>query len=179
MKLPLSRVEAGLPEKGDVVRLLYNRAATQTVVEMKISGGPPRHRLYSRSAEASSYELVGTPTEDQSFEQAATCEAPILFFSAVEWRKTGERIGGTHIGIFCAELTGPKSVRPIALDKVLPQNAWIRSLLRALDSGRSVDVVVAFKEGGPSTFEVRYAICRIDLDAQSLVELSDLPGVFF
>ncbi len=170
------RSEVGLPEACEVVQVLHNRAAKQTIIEVRLAGGSPIHRLYWRSLGQLRYEPLCDAAPSQSFEHAITCERPLAFMRAVEWKPSGKGMGGSTLGLWRAELTDPPLVSPIDLAKtLLPANAHVSKLIRANDEGTNLLAVVAFREDGP----VRYAICGLDLSNHSAVEFDTLPGIFF
>jgi hypothetical protein len=176
---PLIRSEVGLPEKGELVRVLHSREAAKTVVELRESSAPLCHRLYWRAASSTMYCPLGQPSGQQSFEHATSCDAPYLFFTGVEWITVDEQVRGSHMGIFRATLGETPTVDRLNLDDILPSGATVHRVLRASDAGTRLDALVAVRVGTPNEFEVRRVICLLDLEARECRKMDDLPGFFF
>ena len=174
-RYPPKHKDAGLPEDSIVVQVLHNCAARNTIVELQMRRSSPLHALYWRKTAQSIYQPLVTLAPDQSVEQAVTCESPLLFMRAVEWKPRGSGMGGTTLGIWRAELGDVPSVAPLDLDDTLPANAWVSRLLRANDEGTCLLAVVAFGKGEPG----RYSVCKLDLANKRTLELDTLPGIFF
>jgi hypothetical protein len=179
LRRPPNRAEVGLPADSRIARLLHNGASRMTIVEVKLRAAPPRHRLYWRKAGEQAYRLLGAATAEQSFECAVTCDSPCLFLCVVEWGKSSDPAGGRCLGVMKAELGDPPAIVPLELGDLIPTGTWVRELLRANDAGTCLEAVVAFREGGPVEWRIRYAVCLLDLANRTLTELDDLPGVFF
>jgi hypothetical protein len=173
--VPLTHKEVGLPEGGIVVQILHNRATQKTIVELQLGRSSPIHRLYWRASGQTTYHPLGSPLSEQSFESAVTCEEPLLFIRAVEWKPSGSGMGGTTLGVWRAELRDPPSIAPLDLSDTLPANAYVSRLLRANDGGTSLLAIVTFKKGGPG----RYSVCTLDLANKQTIEHDVLPGILF
>jgi hypothetical protein len=172
VKVPLRRVDAGLPEKSTVLSLLHNRAAKQTIAHVKLPDALPTHRLYWRPAGAIQYRPLGEPTPQQSFEFPVTCEQALVFLCVVEWQPAGT---GTSLGIFKVDLAATPLITSLDIADMLPQGAWVHRLLRANDAGTCLQAVVALREGSA----IRYTICALELSTRTMTELDSLPGVGF
>jgi hypothetical protein len=121
----------GIPPGYAWPRLLYNRASEVLIVELQSAGQQflPT-RLFMRHRDSESYQQVGTPPEDVSYESAVTCEKePIVVFNSVRVEKIGKGYGGNWLAV-CSFNLQTKELRVcVATDTIsVPQphtRAWI------------------------------------------------------
>ncbi len=171
---PLTRVEAGLPAESIVVRVIHCRASRRTFLELRLSGGPARHRIYSRAAGTDRYEQVGEPTAEQSYEDLVADAQGRIFFRVVEWRPFAGSVGGHTLGVWSVDAGALPTARPLTLDGIVPEKAWVARLLSVDDAGTHLTAVVALRNG-----HVKYAIHLLDLERSCAEELDVLGGVYF
>ena len=180
ISLPVSAREAGLP-RGTRVRTVHNAAGGITAVEIRTEGSPPLHRLYWRPARQSMYRSVVEDSEDLSFEDLITGEAPWLFARVVEWKRRAGGFSGTTRSLARLDIKdGEPVLRLIELQQILPENCRLSSLMRANDSGNIVQAIMIFENSiEPGIKRAEYKICAVDLSTKNVSELDTLPGLHF
>jgi hypothetical protein len=95
----------GIPTGYTSHKLFYNPVSEMVIVEVRRVGG--QHllltRLFLRHKEADSYQQIGTPDENLSYESPVTCDKqPLVVFNSIEWDKG--RTAGNWAGVYSFNL---------------------------------------------------------------------------
>jgi hypothetical protein len=177
---PPGLADVGLPN-GTIIQTFHNRPSRKTVVEIRLHGSPPLHRLFWREADQQSYMPIATLGPARSMEDATNCDAPWCFVRDNAWESYGRGLGGKTLGLLRIDLRSSPVVEAVDTHDILPSAARISKLLRVNDAGTTLETVVLLKErvrGGERT-RARYVLCALDLVARRLIELDTLAGIRF
>jgi hypothetical protein len=174
----------GLPAGYRFHKLLYNRAAETLILELRRAGAwrllPTR--LFVRHKDAESYEQIGYPAEDASYESPVTCEKhPFVVFNSLKWGKA--RRGGVWDGLYCFNLETKELVLCISPEKLRLSEPHgrlsIAELVSLSDDARTVYVNIGIENVVSGSGAVHYHLAKVDLADQEVSLLSRLVDTRF
>lgn len=170
----------GIPEGYGSPKLLYNPSSETVVVELSSTGPEFRPtRLFARHRTSESYEAIGDPDDDISFESAVTCDSlPLIAFNAVKWDRS--RMAGNWLALYLFNLLTKEIKLCIASTAlVAPEpytNAWISKLVHLTGDGQNLYVTAGMKR--PSQGRVEHILARFGIADHGLHPLSKLRNTF-
>jgi hypothetical protein len=169
----------GMPAGYRWKQLLYNAASETIVVEMR-SPGPPLGRLFMRPKDAESYEQIGNPAADVSYESPVTCEKqPIVIFNSVKWASGG----GDPDGVYAFNLRTKEETVCIAKDALtIPEphrRSWILTLVSLSDDAQTLYAKVGIEKPVSSGGVVQHYLASLALADNKLELLAHLRDIRF
>lgn len=174
---------AGIPDGYTQPRLFYNPCSETAVVEFQRPGDGVHwlRRLFMRHKNAETYEPIGDPEEDVSYESVVTCETrPVIAFNAMRFTKRGS---GEWAGAYLFDLVKREQSPCVTRDSfVAPapySGGWIADILNLSDDGRHAFVRAGLEMRHENGADMHYFVARVDLDSRQLELISRLKNVFF
>ena len=166
-------------------RLLYNPVSEVLIVELRAAGQQflPT-RLFMRRKDTESYEQIGNPARDVSYESPVTCEKqPRVVFNSFKLEKRGEGYGGDWAAVYAfnlhtKELTVCTSKDTLAVPE-RHTRAWISTLVSLSNDGQKLYVNVGIEKSAQSGGVVGYYLASLDLMDKKLELVCPLKDVFF
>jgi len=181
MKLSKSWQSAGIPAGYDWPKLIFNAASETLVVELRaIRSDYSPSRLFARHKDAISYEPIGTPAEDISYESAVTCEArPLVVFNST--RSSRHHSGRDWVSL-CVFNLQTHELSPLVWSGrlTLPEpynDLQISKLIRLSDSGDSLCLTVGLR--WLNQMRVDSYLAQLDLAEMNLQLVSRLSDTLF
>ena len=173
------RQNQGLPTGYTSQELLYNTAAETLILELRpaVATLPLPARLFPRHKEAESYERIGNPAEDVSYESPVTCEKhPLVVFNSLKWNKV--RKGFDWDGVYSFNLSTKELVSCISREKLRFSEPHGRlsifDLVSLSEDARTIYVKAeVVLEGGV----VHHYLAKVDLENQEVSLLSRLAEI--
>jgi Clp amino terminal domain, pathogenicity island component len=170
----------GIPAGSRWKILLYNPPSESIIVEMACAdtGHLPMSRLLTRHIHGESYERIGNPSDDVSYESPVTCEKlRIVAFNSIKW----EGGGGNHDGVYLFNLLTKELALCVAKDTLnIPEpyrRSWILSLVSLSDDGQILYLKVGMQ---PDTGGVvDYYLASLGFANKKLQLLSRLKDIHF
>jgi len=172
----------GIPPGYAWPRLLYNQASEVLIVELQAAGQrflPTR--LFMRHRNSESYQPIGTPAEDVSYQSPVTCEKePIVVFNSLRVEKIGKGYGGNWSAVCSFNLKTKELSVCVATDTIsVPQphtRAWISNLVSLSSDGRNLYANLAIEA---SSHVVNYYLASLDLMDGKIELVCHLKDSFF
>lgn len=187
---PLSPKSPGLPTGYRSQRVLYNNATETIILELhpsrvflgqeQLASWRPQSRLFVRQKDKESYEQVGAPPEEVSYESPVTCESlPLVVFNSVRRSKTG----GDWEGIYSYNLNSKEIELRISPEHLRLSEAHgrlcIRELVSLSEDANTVRVNMAIETIASGAGAIHNYLANVDLRDQRVSLLSRLLDTRF
>jgi Clp amino terminal domain, pathogenicity island component len=174
----------GIPTGYTSHKLLYNPVSEMVIVELRRVGG--EHllltRLFLRHKEAESYQQIGNPDENLSYESPVTCDKqPLVVFNSIEWdkgRRAGNWAGVYSFNLNTKELALCFSKETITCSEPL-NRFWIVELIFLSDDGQKLYMNVGVQKAASGGAVVHYYLASVNLADKELELLSRLKDIHF
>lgn len=171
----------GLPTGYRLHRLFYNSAAETLILELRASPNfLLQSRLFVRRRDKETYEQIGGPPEEVSYESPVTCERlPLVMFNSV---KRGTVIADWE-GVYSYNLNSKELKLCITPEHLrLPEahgGLSIRELVSLSEDAQTVRVIIAVERIAPRSGIIQYHLANVDLRDQQVNLLSRLLDTRF
>ncbi len=172
----------GIPAGYAWPRLLYNPASEVLIVELRAAGQQfVPTRLFMRPKNSQSYEQIGNPAGDVSYESPVTCEKqPIVVFNSFQMQKRGDGWAGDWAAVCAFNLQTKELAVCIGKETLaLPApytEGWISELVSLSDDGHTLHLKVGIKDTNQSMV---YYLARTELGSKGMELISPLTDSFF
>jgi hypothetical protein len=171
----------GLPAGYTSQRLLYNNAAETLILELRATSRfllPTR--IFSRHKEKESYEQIGSPAEEVSYESPVTCESlPLVMFNSLKRGKMGEDWEGVYsYNLNSKELKLCISPQYLRFSEAHGR-LWIPELVSLSEDAQTVCVKIGVEKVVSGGGIIHYYVANVDLRDQQVSLLSRLLDTHF
>ena len=173
----------GIPAGYTSHKLLFNSVAQTLILELRRRATSIHllpSRLFFRHKNAETYEQIGNPSEEISYESPVTCSSlPIVIFNSLRWDK-GPR-GGKWDGIYSFNLNTKELAISVSGEKLRfsepHRRMWISELISISEDARTLYVNVGIEKEVTGGAAVDYFLATIGLPDQQLELLSPLKDI--
>ena len=187
---PLSPKSPGLPSGYRSQRVLYNNATETLILELhpgrvflsqeQLASQRLQSRIFVRHKDKESYEQVGAPPEEVSYESPVTCESlPVVMFNSVR----RSRAGADWEGIYSYNLNNKELKLCISPERLrlseAPGRLCIRELISLSEDAQTVRVNMAIETIASGTGIIHNHLANVDLRDQQVSLLSQLLDTRF
>lgn len=171
----------GLPAGYASHRLLYNRATETLILELRAGSAfllPTR--LFSRHKDKETYEQIGSPAEDMSYESPVTCDSlPVVMFNSTKWAKTGSNWNGVYsFNLNTKELEVCVSPQNLRFSETHGR-LWITELVSLSEDAQTLYINIGVEKIVSGGGIVHYYLAKVDLPDQEVTLLSRLLDIRF
>ena len=171
----------GLPAGYTSHRLLYNKAATALILELRASSiFVLPTRLFARHKDKDAYEQVGSPNERVSYQSPVTCESlPLVMFNSMKLGTTGGDWEAVYsFNLITKELAVCVSREGLRFSE--PHGRlWILDLVSLSEDARTLYVNIGIEKIVSRGGIVHYYLARVDLPDQEITLMSRLQDIRF